>query len=64
MTLTNELIEAARRYWQDTLDLNPDAAVLTVMREFLEDRPEDNLTNSEVSALAFEILTTKGDNNV
>lgn len=58
MTLTSELIESARDYWQNTVDLNPDAGILTALREFSEDRPGSNLTDSELNALAYEILTT------
>jgi len=55
--MTGTLIEDARKYWLNTINLNPDAGILTTLKTFMEDRYEI-LTESELDTLAFEILTT------
>jgi len=61
MTLTSELIEDARRYWENTCNLNPDAGIITTLKEYFEDRPGGIPTRAELDRLAFQILTTKSN---
>ena len=53
--MTSETIELARDYWQNTIDFNPDAGIISTLKEFFEDRPE-NPTSKEIEQLSFKIL--------
>ena len=58
MQFTTSLIEDARKYWQNTLDLNPDAGIVTTLSEFFQNERPEQPTKAEIEVLAFEILTT------
>lgn len=58
MIFTNECIEAVRRYWQTTTDLNPDAGIITTITEYFENTPGAMPSKHEIEKMAFQILTT------